>query len=106
MTPTDAMLLVRYEDMHEKPIETFTAVVNHLRQSPTPEQIAEAVELSRFDNLKGQEEQYDFRERSPRADRFFAAGKIGGWREKLSDAEAGAIVEAHGPQMRKLGYID
>lgn len=106
MTPTDAMLLVRYEDMHEKPTETFTAVVNHLRQSPSPEQIAEAIELSSFDNLKGQEEQYDFRERSPRADRFFVAGKSGGWREKLSDAEAAAIVEAHGPQMRKLGYID
>ena len=106
MTPSETMLLVRYEDMHEKPTETFTAVVNHLRQSPTADQIAEAIELSSFDNLRSQEEQYDFRERSPRADRFFAAGKAGGWRDKLTEAQAAAIVEAHGAQMHRHGYID
>ena len=106
MTPSDALLLVRYEDMQARPIETFTAVVKHLGQSPTPEQIAEAVELSTFEKLKDQEEQYDFRERSPRSDRFFVSGEAGGWREKLSDAQVETIVEDHRAQMQKNGYLD
>jgi hypothetical protein len=106
MTPSDSILVVRYEDMQDKPLETFTAVARHLGQNPAPEQIAEAAELSTFDSLKGQEERYDFRERSPKADRFFVSGKTGGWREKLTEAQVAAITEAHGPQMRKFGYVD
>lgn len=106
MTPTEALLVVRYEDMQAKPIETFTSVVNHLGQSPAAEQIREAIELSTFDSLKSQEEQYDFRERSPRADRFFVSGQAGGWRDKMSEAQAEAIVGAHHAQMQKFGYLN
>jgi hypothetical protein len=106
MEPHPANLVVRYEDMLAKPTETFTAIVNHLRQKPTPAQIAEAIELSSFDKLKSQEDQYDFRERSERADRFFATGKAGGWREALTPAQADAIVAAHGEEMRKFGYLN
>ena len=104
MTPSDAVLVVRYEDMQAKPIETFTAVSQHLGQSPTPEQIAEAVELSTFDKLKGQEDRYDFRERSPKADRFFVSGTAGAWREKLTEEQAAAITETHHAQMHRFGY--
>lgn len=104
MAPSDAILIVRYEDMHEKPAETFGAVMKHLGQSPPPEQVAEAIELSAFPGLKAQEDQYDFRERSPRAGRFFADGKAGAWRDTLTEAQAAAIVETHGPLMRKFGY--
>ena len=106
MQPSEASLVIRYEDLMAKPAETFTAVVKHLRQhAATPGQIAEAIELSSFDKLKAQEDEYDFRERSPRSDRFFATGKAGAWRDKLSEAQAGAIVEAHSAQMRKFGYL-
>ncbi|MCR4281444.1 MAG: sulfotransferase domain-containing protein, partial [Bauldia sp.] len=107
MRPSDASLIVRYEDLMAKPTETFTAVAKHLRQhAATPEQIAEAIELSSFDKLKRQEDAYDFRERSPRADRFFASGKAGGWREKLTDRQAEAIVTAHSGLMRKFGSLN
>jgi hypothetical protein len=105
MEPHQATLVVRYEDLLTKPTETFTAIVNHLRQKPTPEQIAEAIELSSFDKLKRQEDQYDFRERSERADRFFVSGKAGGWHETLTPAQADAVAEAHGTEMRKFGYL-
>jgi hypothetical protein len=105
MTPSEAILVVRYEDMHEKPLETFTAVVKHLGQAPSPEHIAEAIELSSFSGLKSQEDQYDFRERSPRSDRFFAEGRKGGWQETLTDAQAASIAETHGPLMRKFKYL-
>src|SRR5260221_8422055 len=105
MEPHPATLVVRYEDMLTKPTDTFTAIARHLRQKPTPEQIAEAIELSSFDKLKRQEEQYDFRERSERADRFFVSGAAGGWRETLTPAQADTIAANHGEEMRKFGYL-
>lgn len=106
MTPSETILVVRYEDMLAKPTETFAAMVRHLRQSPPQEQILEAIELSSFDKLQKQEEASDFRERSPRADRFFASGKAGTWREKLTAAQAAEVERVHETQMRKFGYID
>ncbi len=106
MRPSDAALIVRYEDMLTKPTEIFGDIVKHLRQSATQEQINEAIELSSFDKLRKQEESYDFRERSPRADRFFVSGKAGGWRDRLSSAQADAIVNAHSAMMRKFGYLN
>jgi hypothetical protein len=104
MTPSDSILVVRYEDLHEKPAETFGKVMKHLGQSPSEEQLAEAISLSAFGELSGQEDKYDFRERSPKAGRFFAAGKAGAWRDTLTDAQVAAITETHGPMMRKFGY--
>lgn len=106
MKPSDAALVIRYEDLLAKPTETFTDVVKHLRQPVVAEHIAEAIELSSFDKLRKQEEEYDFRERSPRADRFFVSGKAGGWRDRLSPAQADAIVTAHSAMMHKFGYLD
>jgi hypothetical protein len=106
MRPSDAALIVRYEDMLAKPTEVFTEIVTHLRQAATAEDIAEALALSSFDKLREQEDAYDFRERSPRADRFFVSGKAGGWRERLTSAQADAIVQAHSGMMRKFGYLN
>jgi hypothetical protein len=104
--PNKAVLVVRYEDMLAQPTETFGKIVAHLRQAPPPEQLAEAIELSSFDKLKRQEEESAFRETSPRADRFFASGKAGGWRERLSAAQIDKIEGAHRKMMLNFGYLD
>ena len=106
MQPSDAIMVVRYEDMMAKPTETFGAILKHLRQSLTPEQLTEAIELSSFDRLSRAETELDFKERSERADRFFVSGKAGGWRDKLTEAQAQTIVEAHHDEMGKLGYLN
>ncbi len=104
--PHDAVLVVRYEDMLGDPTPTFTAVASHLRQRPTPEQIAEAIELSSFKELRDAEiAAGDFRERSERADRFFREGRAGEWREKLSPDQVKRIEDTHGAQMIKFGYL-
>ena len=104
--PHEAALVVRYEDMHADPTPTFTAVANHLRQKPTPEQIAEAIALSSFKELREAEiAAGDFRERSERADRFFREGRVGEWREKLKPEQVRSIEEAHHEQMAKFGYL-
>lgn len=106
MRPHEAVIVVRYEDLINDPTTAFTAVARHLRQKPAPEQIAEAIDLSAFRELRDQEAKGDFRERSERADRFFREGRAGEWREKLSAAQVQRIVDAHGEQMRKFGYLE
>ena len=103
--PHEAVIVLRYEDLIADPVRNFTAAVQHIRQSPTPEQIAEAVELSSFERLREAEKQGDFRERSERADRFFRQGAAGGWRQSLTDAQAERIVERHREQMTRFGYL-
>ncbi len=89
-----------------KPTETFGAIAAHLRQQPSEEQLTEAIELSSFDKLRRQEEEGAFRERSRHADRFFVTGKAGAWREKLTDAQALRILQAHRYEMGHFGYLD
>ena len=104
--PHAAVLVVRYEDMLADPTPTFTAVAHHLRQKPTQEQIAEAIALSSFKELRDAEiAAGDFRERSERADRFFREGRAGEWREKLSPEQVRRIEDAHHDTMAKFGYL-
>ncbi len=98
--------MVRYEDMLADPTPTFTAIARHLRQKPTPEQIAEAIALSSFQELQQAEVAAgDFRERSERADRFFREGRAGEWRDKLTPEQARRIEDKHHDMMTKFGYL-
>ncbi len=104
--PHEAVLVVRYEDMHADPTPTFTGIAQHLRQKPTAEQVAEAIELSSFSELRDAEiAAGDFRERSERADRFFREGRVGEWHDKLSAEQVRRIEDAHRDQMAKFGYL-
>ncbi|MEX0852063.1 MAG: sulfotransferase domain-containing protein [Bauldia sp.] len=104
--PHEAMIVVRYEDLLADPVKHFTAIVEHLRQKPSPEQIAEAIELSTFDKLRAAEDKGDFRERSERAERFFRQGRAGAWQEDLTAVQVERIVEAHGEEMRRFDYLN
>ncbi len=104
--PHEAVLVVRYEDMHAEPTRTFAAVAEHLRQKPTEEQIAEAVALSSFKELRDAETSIgDFRERSEHSDRFFREGRAGEWREKLTPEQVSRIEDKHHDMMMKFGYL-
>ncbi len=104
--PNAAVLALRYEDMQADPTTTFTNVAKHLRQKPTAEQIAEAITLSSFQELRSAEIAIgDFRERSERADRFFREGRVGEWREKLSPEQVKRIETDHRDMMTKFGYL-
>ncbi|HVZ13084.1 MAG TPA: sulfotransferase domain-containing protein [Bauldia sp.] len=104
--PNRSVLVVRYEDMLAKPVESFSAILRHLGSEPKEATLLEAIELSSFEQLKRQEDQGGFRERSPRAERFFVSGKSGGWRDKLTSMQAQAIVEHHRKEMAYFGYLD
>lgn len=101
---SSAICVMRYEDMLAKPIETFGRLARHLLFGPTEEQLQRAIALSSFDELRRQEDEKGFRERSQKAERFFRAGRAGQWRTELTATQVEAVVAAHQPQMRRFGY--
>jgi hypothetical protein len=103
--PHRAIFVMRYEDMLAEPQKTFDGLARHLLFTPTPEQLADAIDRSSFDRLREQEEQEGFGERPDVAKRFFREGRAGQWKEVLTPAQIQRIVDAHGEQMQRFGYL-
>jgi aryl sulfotransferase len=98
--------LLRYEDMKTRPLETFTGAVRFAGLPHTVAQIQKALEFSSFKVVRQQEEADGFQEKSSASKRFFRKGKIGSWREELTEEQAQRIVCDHWEVMRRFGYLD
>lgn len=101
----EGMIWIRYEDLLRKTNQTFGQVAGYLGLKPPRQRLERAIKFSSFKVLRGQEEREGFRERSKHAERFFRVGKASQWRSTLSTAQVDAIVEAHGEQMERFGYL-
>jgi hypothetical protein len=103
--PHPAIYVMRYEDMLSTPEKTFGGLARHLLLDPTPAQLALSIERSSFSNLRRQEEETGFQEKSEKAERFFREGRAAQWKEILSPQQVSRIVNDHGPQMTRFGYL-
>ncbi|MGD1016476.1 MAG: sulfotransferase domain-containing protein [Roseiarcus sp.] len=102
--PHRAIYVMRYENMLAEPEKSFGGLARHLLLDASRDQLAQAIDLSRFDRLKEQEEKEGFRERPEKAERFFREGRAGQWRERLTGRQIDRIVADHKPVMEKFGY--
>lgn len=102
--PSPALLVIRYEDMHATPKETFRRIANHLRMQPTDAQIDSAIERAKFTRAQQQEQTRGYTVEKAGGELFFRQGKAGGWREALDQQQIERIVASHEPQMRRFGY--
>ena len=101
-----AVLVIRYEDILADPVASLTRVARHLLLKAPPRLVARAVELTRFDRLRAQEDATGFSERPRRSDEaFFRSGRAGQWRDHLSEAQVARIVADHGTLMQRFGYL-
>ncbi|MCP3991492.1 MAG: sulfotransferase domain-containing protein [Actinomycetia bacterium] len=98
--------VMRYEDMHLDAEATFTRATRACGLDHSAEQIREAIARSSFDEVKGQEREKGFGEKMPMSESFFRKGRIGSWRESLTDEQADRIVTDHAEMMRRLGYLE
>jgi hypothetical protein len=98
--------VLRYEDMLARPLESFSRAAGFLELPQDRGRIEKAVRFSDFKLLSQQEADKGFRERPPRAARFFRQGTSGGWRQALSAAQIQRIIADHGAVMRRFGYLD
>lgn len=103
--PHQAIYLMRYEDMLAAPEATFGALARHLLIAPTAPQLANAIDSSSFEKLRAQEDVGGFRERPQHAERFFREGRAGQWEDILTPQQVDRIVEDHGEQMARFGYL-
>ncbi|NIJ43301.1 hypothetical protein FHS78_003614 [Parvibaculum indicum] len=99
------LLVLRYEDMVEKPNEAFGKVANFLGLNPPQERLDRAIANSSFDKLKRLEEEEGFVERPKHAKAFFRKGQTGQWREELTEDQVRRIISDHRTQMKRFGYI-
>ena len=98
--------VVRYEDMKDAPLETFSAAARFAGLPDDPKSISKAIRASDIRELKRQEQEKGFKEKSQKAKSFFRSGKSGGWRKDLTDAQVARIISDHREAMRRFGYLD
>jgi hypothetical protein len=100
------VLALRYEDMQADPEAAFSRVLKHIGVPLVPERVARAVQFSAFSELRKQEDETGFVERSPNAGRFFHSGQAGRWRNDLAPEAIERIRHDHARAMREYGYQD
>ena len=103
--PHPALHVVRYEDMIERPEQTFAGVARFLGLNPPRARLLSAINMASFPVLKEQERQHGFREKPDHAEAFFREGKAGQWKTKLAREQVAAVVRIHRQQMTRFGYV-
>ena len=96
---------VKYEDLQEKPVDTFKKIVNGMGLPDKGDSaVRQAINQVKFDKLKQREQKDGFKESEHKGERFFRKGKIGSWQDELYQRQVEKIEENHGEVMEKLGY--
>jgi aryl sulfotransferase len=97
--------IVKYEDMHERPLETFGAAAHFCGLPCDLDRITRAIELSSFPKLQQQESDAGFRERAEGMGSFFREGRAGGWRSVLTPDQIHRLIDDHESVMERFGYL-
>lgn len=98
--------VIRYEDMLDDEIRSFSDAVHFLGLSCSEEEIINAIKRSTFTTLKEQEKARGFKEKPIEMKSFFRTGKHNNWSEYLSNIEVSRIVNKHAEVMKRFGYLD
>ena len=101
--PQPNILIVRYEDMLTDPGPVFSAIMRVYNYPDDPKLRDQALEMTKFSNLKAYEEENGFVERADRTAAFFVRGEAGHGKN-LSRSLRRQISRAAGPLMERLGY--
>jgi hypothetical protein len=94
----------RYEDLTNATDDTFRKIITFLGFGEIDEErFQRAMEATQFDKLQQDESEHGFHEMAKKP--FFRQGKVGAWREVLTDVQAAKIVEDHQEMMERFQYI-
>ena len=100
------VLVLRYEDMKQNPIPTFTKAAEFLQLKASQQTIEIALENAHIEKLQQQEEQSGFCEKPANVSRFFRKGIVGDWQNTLTPVQIQQIISDHADVMQYYGYID
>lgn len=100
------MHVIRYEDMQNNPFETFKSASIFAGLFYDDEKIRKAIEFSDFKILNLEEKKKGFKEKGSIDSLFFRKGKIGDWKNYLSEKQVNLIIKEHSKVMKRFGYLD
>ena len=98
--------IVRYEDMRLNPVSAFGSIMTFLGFEYDEERLDKALINSDFKLLQQMEQENGFKEKMQKCKKFFWKGKIGNYREHLSEEQVKRIVDYNYDTMKEFGYID
>lgn len=99
------IVVVRYEDMIEKPAKTFGRIGKLIGTGNDRERVERAIKHSNFASLANMERRDGFVEVPIKGKHFFRAGRANQWREGLTREQVKRIVERHREQMQRFRYV-
>jgi Sulfotransferase domain len=102
---SDRVIIVRYEDLIEKPAKAFGRIAKLIGVDNDRARIARAIEHASFAALSGMEKRDGFIEVPIKGKRFFRSGKVNQWREALTREQVMRIIDRHRDQMQRFKYV-
>ncbi len=98
-------LVLRYEDMLEKPVKAFGKVARLVGLDNDHGRVERAVRFAGFNQLQGMERRSGFSE-APHPDApFFRSGRANQWRERLSRGQVQRVIADHRAVMQRFRYL-
>lgn len=95
---------VRYEDLLRASEAEFAALIQAAGLPLEQKRLTHALAQTRFERLQAQEAAIGFKERLPKAKRFFRCGQVDGWRDELTAEQCQRIEADQGAVMARLRY--
>ena len=110
LIPNYPKIVIKYEDMIDKPIQTIIQLIMFLKSAGvesnfTDQKIINTVKSTNFTNLNKMETELGFEE-SIYGTKFFNIGKKNQWKKNLSALHAQDIEKSFAETMKKFGYIN
>ena len=102
-------LIVKYENMVNDPINTFTKIILYLNKiyglKVEEKKIIKCTEKTKFEILQNLEKKEGFKEKSNNVKNFFREGKVGEWKDVLNEELRNNIEKNFFKEMQELGYL-
>ena len=110
LIPNYPKIVIKYEDMIDKPMQTIMQLVIFLRNvgvesNFTDQKIVNVIESTNFTNLNKMEKELGFEE-SIYGTKFFNIGKKNQWKKDLSAEHTHDIEKSFAETMKKFGYLN
>jgi hypothetical protein len=105
--PGNEIFIVRYEDMCQNTEEVLSRVIDFLGVDVAQQVIRDAIDNNSLARMRKKEDEvrHTVFKNKPEGVRFVREGRVGGWRQKLTDGQVQLIHQYTGQTLRRLGYV-
>jgi len=98
----EQLLIVRFEDARADPFQTTVQIVQFLALTPDERRIRAAIANNTVEKMRAKEKETP--QRASARGQFIRSGSAGGWRNKMTPAQAQLFRQHSGDLLSRLGY--